>query len=377
MEVRRKDGQPYPPNTLHQLCCGVLRCVRKVKPEIGIFKDPEFLSFRKTLDAEMKRLKGTPGVRSVPKQAEPISAVEKEILWSKGLLGSHNPRVLVDTMVFMAGVYFALRSGEEHRQLRFSSVQLIEKPKAFPYLLYTESVSKNNPGGLKHRKVTTKQVTHHANTDRPDRCFVELYKQYRSHRPENVKDDAFYLTPIRNATGIVWYRRQAIGVNTLAATVKRLCEKAGIIGYKTNHSLCVTAATRLFRSGMDEQLIMERTGHRSTDGVRAYKRSSLEQQALVSRVLNGQTDTQSLSPPLGGEGKENTPRAAATDQQSSAIARPVALCSQRSPIATPTADQQNSAITGPVAQRSPAPTPPTPVSFTGCSGITINYNFGK
>ncbi len=55
---------------------------------------------------------------------------------------------------------------------------------------------------------------------------------------------------------------------------------------------------------MDEQLIMKRTGHRSTDGVRAYKRSSLEQQALVSRVLTGQTDTQSHSPPLGGEGKE-------------------------------------------------------------------------
>ena len=67
--------------------------------------------------------------------------------------------------------------------------------------------------------------------------------------------------------------------------MKRLCEQAGIKGYKTNHSLRVTAATRLFQSGMDEQLIMERTGHRSTDGVRAYKRSSLQQQALVSRVL--------------------------------------------------------------------------------------------
>ncbi len=231
MEVCRKDGQPYPPSTLHQLCCGVLRCIHEVKLEIDIFKDPEFLSFHKTLDAEMKRLKGTPAVESVPKQAQPISAVEEEILWSKGLLGSHNSRVLVDTMVFMVGVYFALRSGEEHRQLRFSSVQLTEKPKAILYLLYTESVSKNNPGGLKHRKVTTKQVTHHANTDRPDRCFIELYKQYRSHRPENVKDDAFHHTLIPNATGILWYRRQAIGVNTLAATVKRLCEKPGIIGY--------------------------------------------------------------------------------------------------------------------------------------------------
>ena len=178
LEVRRQDGQPYPPNTLHQLCCGILRQVREIKPELDIFKDPEFVSFRKTLDAEMKRLKASAGVRLVPKQAEPITEAEEEMLWEKGLLGSHSPQSLVDTMVFMAGMYFALTSGEEHRQLRFSSIELIEKPRAIPYLLYTELVSKNNPGGLEHRKVTSKQVTHHANTECPTRCFVQMYKQY-------------------------------------------------------------------------------------------------------------------------------------------------------------------------------------------------------
>ena len=39
-------------------------------------------------------------------------------------------------------------------------------------------------------------------------------------------------------------------------TFKRLCEEAGIEGYKTNHSLRVTTATRLFQSGAEEQLIM-------------------------------------------------------------------------------------------------------------------------
>ena len=79
-------------------------------------------------------------------------------------------------MVYMAGLYFVLRSGEEHRRLRFSSVQLVKKPGFVPYLLHTESVSKNNPGGLKHRKVESKQVTHYANRERPERCFVEMYR---------------------------------------------------------------------------------------------------------------------------------------------------------------------------------------------------------
>ena len=381
MEVGRRDGKAYPPNTLHQLCCGILRYVRETKPNLDIFKDPEFASFRRTLDAEMKRLKGTPGIRSVPKQAEPISAAEEEILWSKGLLGNHSPQCLVETMVFMAGMYFALRSGEEHRQLRMSSIELIEKPGAVPYLVYTKSASKNNPGGLKHRKVTTKQVTHFANTECPLRCFVQLYKQYCSHRPDNVKDDAFYLSPMPNAKGNIWYKRQAIGIHTLAGTVKRLCELGGIAGYKTNHSLRVTAATRLFRSGMDEQLIMERTGHRSTDGVRAYKRSSLEQQALVSHVVNRESSTtttctsnnpsvkDSVDPKallLGSEEeKENLPQGdlpVCTNLPQSASANLPQSAS---------ANQPQSASTNQPQPTSSVP----PLSFSGCSGITINWNF--
>ena len=49
---------------------------------------------------------------------------------------------------------------------------------------------------------------------------------------------------------------------------------ADIPGYFTNHSLRATATTRLYDAQIDEATIMEQTGHRSTDGVRAYKRSS-------------------------------------------------------------------------------------------------------
>ena len=65
-----------------------------------------------------------------------------------------------------------------------------------------------------------------------------------------------------------------------------VCKSAGIEGYKTNHSLRATAATRLYSSGVDEQLVMERTGHRSTEGIRSYKRTSSEQQQAVSDILN-------------------------------------------------------------------------------------------
>ena len=65
-----------------------------------------------------------------------------------------------------------------------------------------------------------------------------------------------------------------------------MCKAAGICGFKTNHSLRATAATRLYQAGVDEQIIMETTGHKSTNGVRCYKHTSAQQKESVSDILS-------------------------------------------------------------------------------------------
>ena len=56
-----------------------------------------------------------------------------------------------------------------------------------------------------------------------------MYKQYCLHRPEGaIKGD---VTPIPNAKGLVWYKKQAIGIHTLATTEKGRCETAEMSGY--------------------------------------------------------------------------------------------------------------------------------------------------
>ena len=62
-------------------------------------------------------------------------------------------------------------------------------------------------------------------------------------------------------------------------------KQAGSSGYFTNHSLRVSAATRLFESNVDEQLIMDRTGH-SSKGVRAYKQTTTKLCEVTSNILN-------------------------------------------------------------------------------------------
>ena len=56
-EVRHVDGQPYPPNTLYQICCGLLWALRENdRADVNFFSDPKLSAFKCTLDAKMKEL---------------------------------------------------------------------------------------------------------------------------------------------------------------------------------------------------------------------------------------------------------------------------------------------------------------------------------
>lgn len=349
LEVRKANGEQYPPDTLYGVCTGLLRFIRETRPEINIFKDPAFSGFQRTLDSEMKRLRSL-GLGVKRKQAEPITIAEENMLWERGFLGDSSPQVLLDTMLFLCGVHFALRSGEEHRSLQLSQFELVSPPNEDAYLVYTENYSKNNQGGLQHRKVKPKSVTCYANKQDPTRCLVHLFQEYLRHRPTDTK--CFYLTPLRKIKNDLWYSKMPVGHNTLSRTVGRLCQQAGISGFKTNHSLRVTSATRLFQSGVDEQLIMSHTGHRSVDGVRSYKRISEQQKKALSSVLmsasseSQQTDDQ---PVTSKRRKVTTSHEVSTPHISSANTC-LNLTRTHSSSCTPS------------------------FSFTGCSSITINYH---
>ena len=117
------------------------------RSEINIFNSPGFVMFRATLDSCMKELKVTGNFEV--KQAEPITGEIEDLLRQKGLLGDSNPQTLLDTLVFYIGMYFTLRSGQEHLRLRHqpSQLHLVEPSWGIPYLVYKEDVSNTNRGG--------------------------------------------------------------------------------------------------------------------------------------------------------------------------------------------------------------------------------------
>ena len=99
-------------DSLYQLCCGLLRSLREAnRTEVNILEDPEFTEFRGVLDGQMKKQNAT-GRYIEKRKASVISIQMKERLWEKGLLGDHSPRALVDTLVYLNGLYSSL-SGVE------------------------------------------------------------------------------------------------------------------------------------------------------------------------------------------------------------------------------------------------------------------------
>ena len=84
----------------------------------------------------------------------------------------------------------------------------------------------------------------------------------------------------------MWFTLNPVGHNTLGNTVKNLCEKAGIEGHYTNHSLRVTTATRGLEKGIAEKYVMERTGHRDVRSLHRYQRPNVQQKIEISRAFD-------------------------------------------------------------------------------------------
>ena len=70
-----------------------------------------------------------------------------------------SPQQLLDTIVYLFGIHFALRGGSEHRRLRSENSQIVkwkDKRTGPEYLELREDIPKTNAGGLKDRKIQGK-----------------------------------------------------------------------------------------------------------------------------------------------------------------------------------------------------------------------------
>ena len=180
-EVKKVDGSDFPSKTLYDIIICMQFWLETQGFSWRLLNDEEFKQVRFTVDNLMK-LRVQQGIGITVKQAEVLTFTDEDLLWSLGLLGTHNPEVLLHTVLFSLGLTCSLRAGQEHRNLRSipfkSQFQFLYDEHGKLYFRYTEDIgSKTNKGGIKHRKIEPKVVNVYQR-DNIERCPVRILHVY-------------------------------------------------------------------------------------------------------------------------------------------------------------------------------------------------------
>lgn len=296
MEVRQRNGKPYTPKSLLQILTNLYKHASTIDSGCLPFmsaKDSRFQRLHTVLDNTSCQLhKEGIGVTKV--QARVVTTTEENCLWDTGVIATDSPTSLLNGVFFYCGLYLCLRGGGEHRSIKYSqfAIKTVVNPndpsEMIKCLVYTEHGSKNRTGSCHQVHLDNKEVVHYANASLGDRCFVSMVEMYLSKLPQKaIEKDLFYCKPAKNFEKGVWYYDSPIGHNLLARKLKTMFESAGLDGENiSNHSLRATGVSRMFAQGVPEKMIMERSGHLSSAGVRSYERTTSAQKQTLSDTLS-------------------------------------------------------------------------------------------
>lgn len=276
-EVRRQDGNPYPPRTIHQLLAALQRKMLEDNPDAPKFLDRHDVRFRmllRTCDSVYRGLHSE-GVGAQVKHAAIFSVEEETTLWETGVLGDSNPTSLQRAVFYYIGKVCCVRGEDEQRKLGPSQFLRAENPDSY---MYVEHGSKNRSGGLAQLRQENKCVSFYSLPEEAPRCLVYFMDRYLDKLPKFAFDnDVLYCRPMVKAPlEGPWYHPVPVGRNKLASMVKQMCEDAHIPPC-TNHSLRATGATTLFQVSVPELFIQKTTGHKSLESLRTYERISGDQ----------------------------------------------------------------------------------------------------
>ena len=293
MEARKKDGTHYPPKTIQHSLMGIQRHIRLQKQStINLVSDPEFLPLRNLLDSLYRKLHSA-GIGTSVKKTEVLSDEDEETLWASGVLNPDTPQGLLNCIFFLNGKNFCLRGGIEHRELKLSQFTregvTINSKKLVRYT-YTECGSKNRSVGLKQLQQANEVVEI---VDIP-RCHVLLMDKYMAKLPAEAKaKDIFYLKPKTvqpKDPCAPWFTAVPVGKNKLSEMMKTMALEGKLDKPLTNHSLRAYGVTKMFAANVSEKLMMERSGHRSIDGLRQYERTNAVQELQVCNALQSRKE---------------------------------------------------------------------------------------
>ena len=262
-EIRRKDGNPYPPHTLMQIVMGIQRYLRQQagRPSICILdrSNPIYGRFRSVLDNRIKELT-TEGVTASHKAGRrsslPSSSSasggssnhnacgnsvgnypEQSVLWSAGIIGNDSALGLLNAVFYHNTVTFGIRNIDDHWNLKMSHFVLGNRGQQSQ--AFIEFAPSNDPVYANRGMTEDRRIYAEPNNSR---CVVKIFQKYMSLVPP---DGPFYRHP-QEPTLVdksIRFSDQWVGKNRLRAMIKHIFDSTRLDGKERGLSSLTTAAT--------------------------------------------------------------------------------------------------------------------------------------
>ena len=109
MEGKNANGEDYNRDSLYDLIVIVQSFFKENRLPYKLFKDDTFFKLCNTLDNHKNDLSKM-GEVAPHEKAQPVRIGEEDILWKLGVLGDDTPLKLVDTILYLLGLDFALHA---------------------------------------------------------------------------------------------------------------------------------------------------------------------------------------------------------------------------------------------------------------------------
>ncbi|XP_019637457.1 PREDICTED: uncharacterized protein LOC109479861 [Branchiostoma belcheri] len=225
-EVRKQDGKPYTPSTLHTLAHGL---DHHIKEDLGInhlelmSSNPQFADVRNAL-LNQKQLYGH--LEGISKSGVKEFTEEDEVeLWRK-VFDLNTSQGLLYAVYYHNCKLFGVWTGEEHHSLTVSQFSFGQDNKG-QFIKFIRQGRK--------KKAQGKEYTYYAVPGNPW-CVVSLYQLYLSKIPPK---GPFYFRPVTNPSqSHLWYSAQPVGHNYFATIMSKLADMIGLDGRYTAASVC-------------------------------------------------------------------------------------------------------------------------------------------
>lgn len=297
--MRRQNGEEYKEQTVKTIWNVTAKmCMEKYKTDYGIsfnpFTQSEFKSARDAKNAKRRRLQTQPDKRKESSTFLKYNEFQNLV----NHCNEDEPNGLQKKVFFIFSYELAWRGGEgcncflsyfkEERDNTGTKTGRIE---------YNPIFSKTTQGG-ERPCASSKWLVR--NTKNPDICPIRLYGKFLLKR-QNNKSERFFLTVNPNwMKSGHWYKNMPVGRNEIAKWTKTEAKNAGldICSRKiTNHSLRATAVSKLAKSGVGEQELIQITGHSSAKSIKSYIQMDQDHhQNIIERMRDNNSSSEAVQP---------------------------------------------------------------------------------